>query len=301
MKTLFIITGPTAVGKTEISLRIAEQLGSPIISADSRQLYQDIPIGTAAPTSEELSRVHHYFVGETPLDSYYSAAQYEHDSIELINKLFRQHEALVVSGGSYMYIDALRHGLDSIPTILPQIRETLKQRLETEGLSSLSSELCKLDPISWNSIDIKNPRRVVHAIEVCIQTGNPYSSYLSHNSTERPFRIITIALCRPTDELYSRINLRVDQMIVQGLEQEARNVEKYRQNTSLNTVGYKEMFQYFDGQLSLAAAIEDIKSHTRNYARKQYTWLRRDSSAIWFQPKHIDAIQRMIDHMATNR
>lgn len=297
MRTLFIITGPTAVGKTEASLRIAEHIGSPIISADSRQLYRNIPIGTAAPTSEELSRVHHYFVGELPLDAYYSAAQYEHDSLEVINRLFQSHEALVVSGGSYMYIDALRHGLDSIPTISPDIRERIKQQLATEGLQSLCEQLRELDPKSWNDIDKQNPRRVVHALEVCVQTGNPYSSYLNHSNTKRDFRCITIALCRPTDELYERINLRVDQMMSDGLEDEALRAMPFRQETALNTVGYKEMFDYFDGRISLQQAVEDIKSHTRNYARKQYTWLRRDNSVVWFHPQHVQSILRMIDEI----
>lgn len=292
MKTLFIITGPTAVGKTEISLRLAERLGSPIVGADSRQIYQSIPIGTAAPTAEEQARVRHYFVGTRAICHDYSAAQYETDCLALLEKLFLSHGAIVVSGGSSLYIDALRHGIDNIPSISDAIRQNLQGRLQSEGLAPLCQELSRSDPEHYAVVDRNNPRRVIHALEVCLQTGRPYSSFLQHHGAVRPFRIIVVALCLPQEELYERINARVDAMIGQGLEAEARAMLPFRGQNALNTVGYKEMFEYFDGSVSRRQAIENIKSHTRAYARKQLTWLRRDNAAVWFSARHADDVIR---------
>jgi len=221
-------------------------------------------------------------VGELSLDAPYSASQYEHDCLELLERLFREHDALIASGGSSMYIDALRHGLDDIPTVETSVREQLKRRLAEDGLAALAEELRRRDPDYWATMDRNNPRRVVHALEICVQTGRSYSSFLTGRRARRDFRVLTIALCRPVEELYRRINLRVDEMLRLGLEHEARAALPYRDCTSLNTVGYKEMFDYFDGRLTLPQAVEAIKSHTRAYSRKQLTWLRRDSAALWF-------------------
>lgn len=271
---------------------MAEALESPIIGADSRQIYTSIPIGTAAPTEAEQLRVRHYMVGSLPLTSSYSAAQYESDCLDLLQNLFLRHESLVVSGGSSMYIDALRHGFDNLPTLDIDIRNELNQQLLDYGLTPLVEELQQRDPEYWSIVDRQNPRRVLHALEICRQTGRSYSSFLTGRIAKRPFRIILIALCRPVEELYQRINKRVDEMIGIGLEQEARQVLAFRQHMALNTVGYKEMFDYFDGRTTLPQAIENIKSHTRAYARKQLTWLRRDNAALWFSPCHIDQIIR---------
>lgn len=278
------------MGKTELCLQLAEAIESPIIGADSRQIFKSLPIGTAAPTAEEQQRVSHFMVDRLPLSTPYSASQYADDALNLIDKLFKNHDALIASGGSLMYIDALRHGLDDLPTIESSIRDQLNHRLQTEGLAPLADELQQLDPQYWAVVDRQNPRRVVHALEICKQTGRSYSSFLTGKKTQRPFRIITIALCLPTEQLYDRINRRVDQMISLGLEDEARSAMPYRHHTALNTVGYKEMYEYIDGTATLPQTIENIKSHTRAYARKQLTWLRRDNSAIWFRPYHTSKI-----------
>ena len=290
MKTLVVITGPTAVGKTQLCLDLAQRLGTPIINADSRQIYRDLKIGTAAPTEEQLRQVHHYFVGTLSLDEYYSASMYEQQTIALLEKLFQENDYALMTGGSMMYIDAVCHGIDDIPTVDEQTRETLKRRLQEEGLESLCEELRRLDPEHYEVVDLQNPRRVVHALEICLMTGNTYTSYRKAERKERPFKIIKIGLTRPREELYQRINSRVDQMMEQGLLEEARQLYPLRHLNALNTVGYKELFNYMDGIWTLDEAVERIKGNTRRYARKQLTWFKKDSDVIWAHPTNISEI-----------
>lgn len=298
---LIVLLGPTGVGKTELSYTIASHLQSPILSADSRQLFRGIPIGTASPTPEQLARCTHYFVGTLDLDGYYSAAQYEADALQLMQELFRTHHALLLTGGSMMYIDAVCHGIDDIPTIDDDTRAMLLSRYQNEGLDQLVQELRLLDPEYYRIVDRKNPKRVIHALEVCYMTGNTYTSYRTRTARPRPFEHIKIGLNRPREELYERINARVGQMIEDGLVDEARAIwERYgkaglpRPN-SLNTVGYKELFAYFDGLCTFGEAVEKIKQDTRKYARKQLTWFRRDDSIRWFHPSQQADILKAID------
>ena len=297
METLFVITGPTAVGKSELCLRIARHLGVPIINADSRQLYADIPIGTAAPTPEQQSQVRHYFVGTLRLTDYYSASMYEQDVLALLRppgELSHSPHALL-SGGSMMYIDAVCDGIDDIPTIDADTRSVLRQRLETEGLERLVEELRVADPDYYAIVDRKNTRRVVHALEICYMTGRTYTSYRVRCQAPRDFSIVKVGLTRDRQELYSRINRRVEQMMAEGLEEEARRVYPYKGANSLNTVGYREMFDYFEGLCTLPEAVERIQGATRRYCRKQLTWLKRDSRIKWFHPDQVDDILAYID------
>lgn len=285
MNTLVILLGPTGVGKTALSFALAERLGSPILSADSRQLYREIPIGTAAPTREEQERVKHYFIGTHQLTDYYSAAQYEIDVLKLTEELFKTHDTLLLTGGSMMYIDAVCKGIDDIPTVDDITRRTLLDRYEQEGLDPLVDELRLLDPEYYRIVDLKNPKRVIHALEICYMTGRTYTSFRTQTAKTRPFRIIKIGLRRDREELYDRINRRVDQMISDGLIDEARRVYPHRQLNSLNTVGYKELFAHFNGDCTLEFAIEKIKQNSRIYSRKQMTWFRRDNNIRWFHPE----------------
>ncbi|MBR4047215.1 MAG: tRNA (adenosine(37)-N6)-dimethylallyltransferase MiaA [Bacteroides sp.] len=289
-KTLVVLIGPTGVGKTALSLRLAEALNACIISADSRQLYADLKIGTAAPTAEELQRVPHHLVGTLKLTDYYSAAQYETEVMALLEKLFQERDNVLLTGGSMMYIDAVCKGIDDIPTVDAETRELLMQKYESEGLEQLCSELRLLDPEYYKVVDLKNPKRVIHALEICYMTGRTYTSYRTQQTKQRPFRIIKIGLTRPREELYERINQRVLQMIADGLEAEARSVYPYRHLNSLNTVGYKEMFRYFDGEWTLPFAIEKIQQNSRIYSRKQMTWFKRDDEIRWFHPDEETAI-----------
>lgn len=295
-KTLIVILGPTGVGKTELCLRIAEHLGVPIINADSRQIFAELPIGTAAPTPQQQSRVKHYFVGTHHIDDYYSASMYEEQVMSLLtNELFAASDTAVMSGGSMMYIDAVCNGIDDIPTIDDTTRQWMKQRLEQEGLPKLVEELKILDPEHWAIVDRNNPRRVVHALEICHMTGTTYTSFRQNEKKQRPFNILKIGLTRNREELYSRINNRVLQMIDDGLEQEALAVYDQRHLNSLNTVGYKEMFEYLDGLTTLDQAIFKIQSNSRRYCRKQLTWFKRDESISWFNPDNIKEIINYID------
>ena len=287
-KTLIIITGPTGVGKTEATLRIAEHFNVPVINADSRQIFSEIPIGTAAPTAQQQRRVPHYFVGNHHLEDYYSASLYEQDVLNLINS--QDTSISLLSGGSMMYIDAVCKGIDDIPTIRPEIREEMMQRLELEGLEEMCNLLRKLDPEHWEIVDRKNPRRVLHALEICIQTGKTYTSFRSNTTKERPFNIIKIGLNRDRNELYDRINQRVLNMIDEGMIKEALSVYPKRTLNSLNTVGYKEMFEYLDGLTTLDEAIFKIQSNTRKYARKQLTWYKKDDDLQWFNPDNVEEI-----------
>ena len=283
-KSLIVLLGPTAVGKTELSLQLAERLGCPIISADSRQLYRDMVVATAAPTREQLARVPHHFIGTLSLTDYYSAACYEEEAMALMQELFAHHDTLLLTGGSMMYIDAVCNGIDEIPTISEEVRRAVVTRYEEAGLDVLLEELLRLDPVFYERVDRRNPKRVIHAVEICRMTGQPYSSLRTETKKERPFDIVKIGLTRPREELYGRINSRVDAMMRDGLEAEARRLYPYRHLNALNTVGYKEMFAYFDGTYDLPTAVEKIKRNTRVYARKQMTWFRRDDTIVWFTP-----------------
>lgn len=295
MNTLVVLLGPTGVGKTEVALQIAEHLQSPIINADSRQLFAEIPIGTAAPTKEQQERVKHYFVGTLHLTDYYSAAKYEEDVLQLLNQLFNQQQMALLSGGSMMYIDAVCQGIDDIPTVDEATRRLMKRKLETEGLDALVAELKVLDSEHYKIVDLHNPRRVVHALEICHMTGNTYTSYRKNTKKIRPFNIIKIGLNRPREEMYERINNRVLKMMNQGLIEEAKAVYPQKGLNALNTVGYKELFAYFDGDISLDDAILKIQSNTRQYMRKQVTWFKRDNQIKWFSPTNIEEIINYID------
>ena len=294
-KTLVVLLGPTAVGKTELSLSLAEWLGCPIINCDSRQLFAGLRIGTAAPMPEQQQRVKHYFVEMLKLEDYYSAAQYETDVLRLTGELFHTHDTLLLSGGSMMYIDAVCQGIDDIPTISEEIRTRVKQRLADEGLESLVSELERLDPEYYAIVDRKNTRRVVHALEVCYMSGQSYTSFRVRKHKTRPFRILKVGLDRPREELFQRINQRVDQMMADGMMEEVRRFSAYRHCNALNTVGYKELFHVLDGDWPLNMAVERIKKNTRVYAKKQLTWFRRDESIKWFHPDERDAIQEYLN------
>ena len=284
MSTLLVLVGPTGVGKTELSLRLAEHYGTCIISADSRQIYADLPIGTAAPTAAQRARVEHHLVGTLALTDYYSAARYEEEVLRLLDQLFLRHDLVVLTGGSMMYIDAVCRGLDDMPGVDPAVRNALSRRYHDEGLDSLCTELSRLDPDYYAVVDRKNPRRVIHALEICHATGRTYTSYRTGQVRQRPFHIIKVGLNRDRQELYNRIDRRVEQMMADGLLDEARRVYPYRACNALNTVGYKELFQYFDGSLSLPAAIALIQQNSRHYAKRQLTWLRRDPDIHWFHP-----------------
>lgn len=311
MRTLIVILGPTGIGKTELCLRVAEYFHIPIINADSRQIFAEIPVGTAAPTTEQLARVKHYFVGNHHIEDYYSASMYEQDVLNLITELDNRQAAQVkdiqdeqfsiplaiLSGGSMMYIDAVCDGIDDIPTVDDQTRAWMKQRLADKGLPALVEELKIIDPEHWAIVDKNNPRRVVHALEICHMTGKTYTSFRKNEKKQRPFRIVKIGLNLPRDILYERINKRVLNMIENGMVEEARSMYHLRKLNALNTVGYKELFEHFDGATTLDEAILKIQSNTRRYARKQLTWFKRDTTIHWFSPKQYDDI---IDFLLTN-
>ena len=292
---LIVLIGPTSVGKTELSLSLAEFLHTPVINADSRQLYKDLTIGTAAPTADQLKRVKHYFVRTLSLTDYYSAAQFESDVISLLDQLYQTHPFALMSGGSMMYIDAVCNGIDDIPTVDQETREMIMERYQQEGLTPLSNELRLLDPDYYAIVDQKNPKRILHALEICYMTGKPYSSFRTNKKKERSFDIIKIGLRRDREELYERINKRVDEMIQNGLIDEVKNVMSYRYTNALNTVGYKEIFQYLDGNWSLEQAIEKIKQNTRIYSRKQMTWYKKDTEIHWFHPDNDKEIKKFLE------
>ena len=293
-KTLIVITGPTAVGKTALCLDIARHFDIPIINADSRQIYQELRIGTARPTDEEQRQVKHYFVGTLRLADYYSASMYEQQVLSLLDDLFKERDYALMAGGSMMYIDAVCNGIDDIPTVDDETRETMKRRLKAEGLEALVEELRQLDPEHWEIVDRQNPRRVVHALEICHMTGKTYTSFRKAEKKQRPFRIVKIGLNREREELYARINQRVETMMQQGLLKEAEGLYLHRSLNALNTVGYKELFEFFDGRWPLEEAIERIKGNTRRYARKQLTWFKRDPEIRWFHP---DNKKEIIDYI----
>ena len=293
-KILIVLTGPTAVGKTAVSLDIAKHFGIPVINADSRQIFKELRIGTARPTEAEMEEVKHYFVGTLGIEDYYSASLYEQQVLELLDKEFQSHDYALLSGGSMMYIDAVCDGIDDIPTIDDQTRETMKRRLKEEGLEALVEELRRLDPDYYEIVDRQNPRRVVHALEICVMTGKTYTSFRKRSKKERPFRIIKIGLDRPREELYNRINARVDKMMSDGLLDEVKALYPKKELNALNTVGYKELFDYLDGRWPLEEAVERIKGNTRRYARKQLTWYKKDEHIRWFHPDDKQSLMNYI-------
>ena len=301
MKSLVVILGPTAVGKTKLSLELAETLHTSIISADSRQLYADLKIGTAAPTPEELFRVKHYFVGTLQLTDYYSAALYADEVLALLDRLFQTQDVALMTGGSMMYIDAVCQGIDDIPTVDEETRTMMWQKYDKIGLEGLQRELKLLDPEYYNIVDLKNYKRIVHALEICYMTGQTFTSFRQRKPANRPFNIIKIGLNRERPELFARINQRVDEMMQQGMLDEARRVYPLRHLNSLNTVGYKELFKYLDGDWTLEEAIEKIKRNTRVYAKKQLTWFKKDPTIHWFHPDQQKEIIDFCTHSLLQR
>ena len=292
--TLIVLLGPTGVGKTALGIQLALQLGCSILSADSRQIYRELPIGTAAPTPEERAAVPHYFVGTHSVTEGYSAASYEADVLRLLEGLFVDHPIQLLSGGSMMYIDAVCRGIDEIPDVDPAIRTEVWHRYETQGLAPILTELEQLDPRYYTTVDHQNYKRVLHGYEVCLSTGRPFSSFHTGQAKSRPFDIIKIGLTREREELYARIDERVLQMMSLGLEAEARAVYPHRHLNALNTVGYKELFAYFDGMISLEEAIRLIQRNSRHYARKQLTWWKRDPEVHWYHPEDIEGIENAL-------
>lgn len=285
-KVLLLIVGPTGVGKTELALRMAEHWHCPIISCDSRQMYREIPIGTAAPTAEEQRRVKHYFVGDRSVTEDYNAGQYERDALALMDQLFAAHDTLIMTGGSMLYADAVCKGLDDLPAVPDAIRAHVNEQHAKHGLAWLQQEVQRLDPDYWTIVDQNNPARLKHCVELCLATGSAYSSLRTQPHKERPFRIVKVGLDRPRAELYARINERVLQMMEEGLLQEAEKVYAQRHLNSLQTVGYRELFGYLSGEYDLDRAIELIQQNSRHYAKRQLTWFRRDSDIHWLDARN---------------
>lgn len=287
MKTLIVIAGPTASGKTSFSIELAKALGTVILSADSRQFYKEMSIGTAAPTEEELAQIKHYFVHHISIEDKYDVADYEHDAISLLNKLFNVYDNVVLTGGSGLFIDAVCNGIDAMPDVSPEVRQKVEMMLKEDGIDSLSKELQQLDQDYFDIVDKQNPRRLQRALEVCYQTGQPFSSFRSGATVKRDFEIKKYALLWDRQQLVKRIDKRVDIMMEQGLLEEAKALYPKRNLNALNTVGYKELFAFFDGQYTLDEAVEQIKIHTRQYAKRQMTWLRRDNNYNWIDAESI--------------
>ncbi|MCU4166276.1 tRNA (adenosine(37)-N6)-dimethylallyltransferase MiaA [Carboxylicivirga caseinilyticus] len=294
-KHLVVLVGPTGIGKTDTSLKIAKHFNTEIISADSRQIYKDLKIGTAAPTKEQLAVVPHHMVGTHSVSDYYNAWQFEQDVLKLSEELFQKHNTLVLTGGSMMYIDAVCKGIDDLPTIDPELRQEVMDLYEKEGLDAIRRQLKMLDPDFYNEVDLKNHKRVMHAVEVCLMTGKPYSALRTNSTRQRPFNIIRIGLDMDRDELYNRINHRVDMMIKDGLFDEARQFYHLKNENALNTVGYKEIFAHWDGEYDAQTAIELIKRNSRRYAKRQLSWFLRDKEMHWFHPKDADEIITFVE------
>lgn len=293
---LVVITGPTASGKTALSIDVARHFGTEILSADSRQLYREMHIGTAVPGYDELMQVRHHFIHTLSISEYYNASMFEQDVLQTLECIFKHTRMAVLTGGSMMYIDAVCKGIDDLPVVDPQLRNELIALFEREGIEPLRIQLRLLDPDYYAEVDLQNPKRLLHALEICMMTGKPYSSFRTNTTRERPFHILKIGLNPPRDLLYRNINQRVDDMVMQGLEEEARSLYPHRQNNALNTVGYREWFDHFDGLVSREEAIEKIKSNTRRYARKQLTWFRRDKDIRWFDPSEYKDVIPYIQH-----
>lgn len=285
-KTLVVITGPTGSGKTSLAIEVAKAKGTEIISADSRQIFKEIPIGTAAPSEEERAAVPHYFVATHSLMDYYSAADFESDVISLLERKWREHDVMVMAGGSMMYVDAVINGIDDIPSISDENRRRAMAVYENGGLQQLRLDVLDLDPEYYRQVDLNNHKRLIHALEIMYESGKKYSALRTGQSRKRDFRVLKFALNLPREVLFDRINRRVETMIDAGLEAEARAVYDMRHLNSLNTVGYKEMFEYFDGKMDRATAIARICKNTRVYAKKQLTWLKKDDSVIWLNPEN---------------
>jgi len=287
--TLLVMLGPTGVGKTNISLLMAEYLGCPIVSSDSRQFYRELKIGTAAPTEGQLGRVKHYFIGTHSIHDEYNAGQYEKDAIQLLDELFKKYPVVMLVGGSMMYIDAICNGMDDIPTVDPETRAFWQKEYADFGLKYIQNELERLDPLYFNHVDILNPKRILHALEICTVTGQPYSNLRTGQRKLRDFNILKIGLNRPRPELYERINARVDEMMAEGLLQEAERFYQYKTLNTLNTVGYKEIYEYMDGNCTLDFAVNMIKQDSRRYAKRQMTWFNRDKEIMWFHPEELES------------
>ena len=289
-KTLTVIAGPTASGKTAFAIELAKALGTVIISADSRQFYKEMSIGTAAPSHEELLQVKHYFIHNISIEDKYDVADYEREVLALFDELFKTHDNVILTGGSGLFIDAVCTGIDKMPDVPPEIRQKVEKLLKEGGINALSEEVQRLDPKYFAVVDKQNPRRLQRALEICYQTGKTFSSFRQGNTTKRDFNIVKYALLWDRQELIERIDRRVDLMMENGLLEEAKSLYPKRELNALNTVGYKELFSYFDGQCTLAEAVEQIKIHTRQYAKRQMTWLRRDDSYHWIMPEEIESI-----------
>lgn len=290
MKTLIVIAGPTASGKTAAAIKVAKALNTVIINADSRQFYKEMSIGTAVPSPKELQEVKHYFVQNISILNDYDVATYEQDVLLLLKKLFLEHDQVVLTGGSGLFIDAVCKGIDTMPDIDQAVRERVDNLFHEGGLAALQQEVQRLDPEYWAIVDQKNPRRLQRALEVCYQTDKTFTSFRTRSSAKRDFNIVKYALLREKQDLYNRINLRVEIMLSQGLVDEARKLYPYRRRNALNTVGYKELFDYFDGKISLNEAVEQIKLNTRHYAKRQMTWLRKDTEYQWIEPSSIETV-----------
>jgi tRNA dimethylallyltransferase len=298
--TLLVVLGPTGVGKTNISLKLAEHFGCPIISSDSRQFYRELKIGTAAPTEEQLNHAKHYFVGSHSIFDEYSAGQYELDAIKLLDELFEKNTVVMLVGGSMMYIDAVCNGMDDIPEVDTETREFWMQQYAQSGLEFIQNELKRLDPKHYEEVDLQNAKRILHALEICSVAGKPYSELRTGERKERNFNILKIGLNRPRPELYDRINLRVDEMMAEGLLQEAEQFYEFRNLNTLNTVGYKELYEYMDGNWTLDFAVNMIKQDSRRYAKRQLTWFNRDKEIQWFHPDEEDEILSFVDKNTKN-
>lgn len=293
-KHLIIITGPTAIGKTHVAIETAKFFNTEIVSADSRQIYKELTIGTAVPSKAELNSIKHHFIHSHSIHDVYNASRFETEAMELLEKLFSKYNIVVLTGGSMLYIDAVCKGIDTMPDVDPELRQNLKDKLIREGIESLRFQLKQLDPDYYNQVDLKNPARIVHALEICLMTGKPYSSFRTSPNKKRPFSIIKIGLDCDRAELHQRINQRVDKMVEAGLEEEALGVYPFKHLNSLNTVGYRELFAFFKGEISKEKAIELVKRNTRRYARKQLTWFRNDSEMNWFHPQDSEKIIQFI-------
>lgn len=304
MKQLIVLVGPTGVGKTNLSLNLANKYNCSIVSADSRQFYRGLEIGTAAPSKSQLAQVKHYFVGMLDTEEYYSVSKFEEDALCVIADEHKRNDIVIAAGGSMLYIDALCYGIDLLPTIDETLRKELYDQYQTSGIEPIRAQLKLLDPVFYDQVDLKNHKRVIHALEICLMAGKPYSSLRTNKRKTRPFNIIKIGLMRERSELYERINNRVDIMMSEGLLNEARLQYPQRHLNSLNTVGYKELFNYFDGAWTLDFAIEKIKQNTRIYSRKQMTWFKRDNEINWIdlsvnnEAEALDKIYRIVDNFS---